>query len=72
MGLGGAEGRRKTTKDVNLNDNEIAEDARRQARDAKACALHLQDLVRFHGETHAGRPRNLGRVIVKTPIALVS
>ncbi len=61
MGSGGAKDRRKATPDANLSNNEIAEDARRQARDARACDRLLADLIRFHGgqgrKPHAGRPR---------------
>jgi hypothetical protein len=59
MGSGGAEGRRETTPDNKISEKELAdEDARRQARDARACDRLLADLIRFHGgqgrKPHAG------------------
>ena len=50
MGSGGAEGRRETTPDTKISEKELAdEDARRQAKNARACDLHLVDLIRWHG-----------------------
>jgi len=47
---GFVEGRRPGTPDAKISDNEIkAEDARLQTRAAKACRMHLADLVRAHG-----------------------
>lgn len=61
MGSGGAEGRRASTPAAKIADVEIAaEDRRLQLKVAKACALHLQDLIRWHGvgrKSAAGRPR---------------
>jgi hypothetical protein len=64
MGSGGAEGRRATTPDAKISGKKLAdEDARRQAKNARACDQLLADLIRFHGRgrNHAGRPRNLDR-----------
>ncbi|MGC2224101.1 MAG: hypothetical protein WA624_18040 [Methylocella sp.] len=68
MGSGGVEDRRSVTPNANLSDKEIAtEDARRQSKNARACA----DLIRFHSQgrkSHAGRPRNLDRAPEPLPV----
>ena len=47
---GFVEGRRIGTPDAKITDHEIkAEDARGRMRAAKACRMHLADLIRAHG-----------------------
>ena len=65
MGSGGAEDRRSVTPNAKISDAAItAEDRAARAKSARACDLHLQDLVRYHGQgrkSHAGWPHNLDR-----------
>jgi hypothetical protein len=59
---GFVEGRRSAMPDVNLSDKEIAaEDRAARAKSARACELHLADLIRYHS---AGRKSASGRNFV--------
>jgi hypothetical protein len=68
---GFVEGRRSAMPDVNLSDKEIAaEDRAARAKSARACELHLADLIRYHSagrKSASGRPRKSPPVRHITP-----